>query len=834
MMSIPLATSFPRQTMNRIFLAYCHDNAGLAETVEQSLGRIGIPFEHIHDRPDDNPGDFFNRLQGAEDPAILFVTDNFFKSKLCMSGALPAMQALLRDKRLLVVVADGRVSHDNGATFVPVETHFDRMVYALQYMNFWQNAWLELSDRYQHAAGEAKSALEHDLNTTRNIANETGELIGVLRESGYITWQQFSHDDFALFFRQYGLSEWHTQYRQLAHASYIPLDATPPIPETAPHRELAGMPVVAGGLIPEPAEIEVAGQAGTDTPDWVEADLDFGSNPISAEKTATVNGHFRLTDSLIQEVEKEEDETEQLDAGFAVADAHFADTDFEMPEPEQPDPHAVEAQIDQAIRDAWFWLDKGHTERGLELLQFTAEQNPENERARTELDMARAKFQAPETAAAEQPEVQAQNPSERDAEAPPAAPEAQAAVDNEAKSYELMGDMAAEKGDYLFAKYCWDRAAEIDAHHPDIFRKLGLMTSEHLRDYRETAVHYLNKALEQNPNDADVHLALAGSIIQNEDPALAEAHYTQAVMLNPALRTPENDRLFRPAFTAGTTVATGDATQSETPAATTPAPQPVLEKRDVLTVLVTGATSGIGRATAEIFARNGHRVILTGRRVERLVLLKTQFEEELHADVLMLPFDVREQGAVQAALDNLPESWQNIDILVNNAGLAKGLAPIQEGNLDHWEQMIDTNIKGVLYVTRAVTPGMVARRRGHVINISSSAGKEVYLNGNVYCATKFAIEALTKAMRLDLHSHNIRVSQVSPGHVEETEFAITRFDGDAERARIYNDFQPLKSSDVAEAIYWMATRPPHVNVQDIQLFSTQQASATVVDRSGRD
>ncbi|MCE7923689.1 MAG: SDR family NAD(P)-dependent oxidoreductase [Haliscomenobacteraceae bacterium CHB4] len=269
------------------------------------------------------------------------------------------------------------------------------------------------------------------------------------------------------------------------------------------------------------------------------------------------------------------------------------------------------------------------------------------------------------------------------------------------------------------------------------------------------------------------------------------------------------------------------------PAEAVPAPQSILEKREVLTVLVTGATSGIGRATAEVFARNGHRVILTGRRVERLVLLKTEFEEELHADVLMLPFDVREQGAVQAALDNLPESWQNIDILVNNAGLAKGLAPIHEGNPNHWEQMIDTNIKGLLYVTHAVAPGMVARRRGHIINISSSAGKEVYANGNVYCATKFAVEALTRSMRLDLHQYNIRVSQVSPGHVEETEFAITRFDGDAERARIYDDFQPLKSSDVAEAIYWMATRPPHVNVQDIQMFGTQQASATVINRSGR-
>ena len=252
-----------------------------------------------------------------------------------------------------------------------------------------------------------------------------------------------------------------------------------------------------------------------------------------------------------------------------------------------------------------------------------------------------------------------------------------------------------------------------------------------------------------------------------------------------------------------------------------------------MTVLITGATSGIGRATAEVFAQHGHRLILTGRRTERLSRMNRELEEKYGTETLMLPFDVRDQRTAQHIFDSLPDSWQNIDILLNNAGLAKGLAPIHEGELEHWETMIDTNIKGLLYVTRAVAPGMVRRRRGHIINIGSSAGKEVYANGGVYCATKFAVEALTRAMRLDLHQHNIRVSQVSPGHVEETEFALTRFDGDAERAKIYDDFQPLKASDVADAIYFIATRPAHVNIQDVWMFGTQQASSTVIDRSGR-
>lgn len=265
------------------------------------------------------------------------------------------------------------------------------------------------------------------------------------------------------------------------------------------------------------------------------------------------------------------------------------------------------------------------------------------------------------------------------------------------------------------------------------------------------------------------------------------------------------------------------------------AARPVIpETGDHPVVLITGATAGIGRATAEIFAKNGYRVIATGRREERLQELKQQFKASFRNEIEILPFDVRDPEAVKAALEKLPEAWQQVDILINNAGLSRGLAPIHEGDPEHWETMIDTNIKGLLYLTRAVAPQMVKRRKGHIINIASSAGKEVYPGGNVYCATKFAVDALTKSMRLDLYQHNVRVSQVAPGHVEETEFARVRFDGDAERAeKVYENFQPLKSADVAEVIYFIATRPPHVNIQDVLMFGTQQAGSNFIDRSGR-
>ncbi len=259
---------------------------------------------------------------------------------------------------------------------------------------------------------------------------------------------------------------------------------------------------------------------------------------------------------------------------------------------------------------------------------------------------------------------------------------------------------------------------------------------------------------------------------------------------------------------------------------------PPAQKLDQV-VFITGASSGIGKATSELFAKQGYNLILTGRRKDRLELLKNQLETAHGIQVNILVFDVRDNAAVEKHIADLPEAWKQIDILINNAGLAKGLAPIHEGNLDHWETMIDTNIKGLLYMTRAIAPFMVQRKQGQIINIGSTSGKEVYPNGNVYCATKFAVDALTKSIRLDLHKYNIRVSQVSPGHVEETEFALVRFDGDQERSKIYEDFQPLKSSDVAEVIYFMATRPAHVNIQDVLLMGTQQAGNNHIHRSGR-
>lgn len=240
------------------------------------------------------------------------------------------------------------------------------------------------------------------------------------------------------------------------------------------------------------------------------------------------------------------------------------------------------------------------------------------------------------------------------------------------------------------------------------------------------------------------------------------------------------------------------------------------------TVLITGATSGIGKACAEIFAAHAFQLIITGRRKDRLDELKKELENK-GAKVLALNFDVRKLNEVQTHLGSLPQEWQTVDVLINNAGLASGLNTIQNGDIEDWEKMIDTNVKGLLYVTRTIAPLMIAKNNGHIINIASIAGKEVYPNGNVYCATKFAVDALSRAMRIDMLPHGIKVTNIAPGAVE-TEFSVVRYHGDKDRAdSVYKGFKPLTGEDIAEVVFWTASRPVHVNINDIVITPTAQA-----------
>jgi NADP-dependent 3-hydroxy acid dehydrogenase YdfG/Flp pilus assembly protein TadD len=458
----------------------------------------------------------------------------------------------------------------------------------------------------------------------------------------------------------------------------------------------------------------------------------------------------------------------------------------------------------------------------------------------------------------------------------------------------LSGEVSRSLGRYAEAQEDWERLYDHEPNYPDLDLQLGILLSEHIPGAESMALNLLRRACKRKDAAPDT-LYRYGTLLDSgfgkrgkaikqllravaSDPEFAAAHYRLAVWYHEAgnreearnhyilatardgrYATPDNQLAFlqttevHPPSTpvpAASTESTSSPPPSmedplsslkeniarleelmsrqNQPAPASPPPRP----GSGLTALISGATSGIGLATARRLSRSGYRLILLGRREERLNEVRRELTEG-GTEVHTLQLDVRDREKVATTLSELPEVWRTVDILINNAGKAKGFDPIHRGRVDHWEEMIDVNLKGLLYLTRAVSPGMVERRSGLIINVASTAGKEVYPNGNVYCATKHGVDALTYSMRLDLVHHGIRVGQICPAHVEETEFALVRFDGDADRARIYEDFQPLRSEDVAEAIHFMVTQPPHVNVMDLVLQGTQQASSTVIDRSGR-
>ena len=249
------------------------------------------------------------------------------------------------------------------------------------------------------------------------------------------------------------------------------------------------------------------------------------------------------------------------------------------------------------------------------------------------------------------------------------------------------------------------------------------------------------------------------------------------------------------------------------------------------TVLITGATSGIGEACAKKYAADGDRLILTGRRADRLNILKTELEKDFSTEILALIFDVQDKKAVDKNLGTLPTEWQKIDLLINNAGLAAGKDSFENADINDWETMLNTNVHGLLYVSKQIIPLMIANKKGHVVNIGSIAGKEVYENGNVYCASKFAVDAISKSMRIDLLKHSIKVTCIHPGAVE-TEFSLVRFKGDKNKAAAtYNGMVPLSGNDIADSIFYCTQLPEHVCINELVITPTQQANAYYTHRS---
>lgn len=804
-----------------VALAYSTDNAPFAEQMMADLRPV-IDFRPIGVTRD-QADSLSELLAGFGGPVVLLLSDNFLRSVKCMQSGL-AMINQYGDAILPVVIPGFRI----GADGVREEVHatFERVSDIIQYINYWQDRYLELRRQKREDPTLDSPGFSDYLRIVRDISAETGDFLRLLRGDEHTDWETLTQRQYAPLFAFLGAEQLGEAFAQMSH----PAAAEPPVAEpalTPEPSEPAAEPAPAWTPEPEPApSLETTSEHEPAAPAW---------EAPAAE--ATVEWEVAPNPDALPTLEPDEQQP-------IAADVERPSSDIELP--------------DTLIEKAWQLADQHDEAAALTLLEIGLDTTPDHPELRYNYTLLLAQANRLPAAQAQVQHLLAQSPDAENvlllaAELADAAGDAAAAKgyytrvlaankkQPEANYRLALLHLADDAPDTAEAARLLTKAYQHDPELTDAAYQLAILYAGSLGD-ADKAAAYLRSVIVQVPEHPFAHYDLALLHYRQGDHVGANEHYQTAIRNNPELRTPENDAVF-------TVMAQRKTMQKEQD--TIQVLKDSIEQLEELIrqreeaarreaqaganqcVLITGATSGIGRATAERFAAAGYRLILTGRRAQRLAELKEELEAEHSASVHTLCFDVRDHAAAEAAIGSLPEAWATVDILINNAGKAKGMDPIYEGQLRHWEEMIDTNIKGLLYLTRIVSPNMVARRRGHIINIASTAGKEVYPNGNVYCATKFAVDALTKAMRMDLYKHGIRVSQVAPALVEETEFALVRFDGDQERAQIYNDFQPLRASDVAETLLFIAQQPPHVNILDVVLQGTQQASSTMIDRSGR-
>lgn len=864
-----------------IALAYNIDNIALAESIEQHLSGYTGRFEHFYGTKEKSLAE---QLQFFNGPILLLVTDNFLKSSQCMAQGLQFLQN--KRSQLLPVVADGRSRDEQSGEITSVSTRFDRVSDIIQYINYWQDQYLDLRRQKRHLHDLDETAFNAHLSTMRDISSDVGEYLRSLRGIEHLEYPAFAANDYEAFFNfMQDRTGWERFRRERANAA--------PAQEVASHEPVAAPEPVLAEAEPDTDHLEVDL---SDIPGISQLDLSAPEAPHAEETTV----HGSPSESSEQPIEdpanvviwdtepSEAEEPATAETLFEVdaverapeePEATEAPVEAETPQPEMPVAEAglSDEALIQIFQNAWSLADAGQAGEGITILAEAVDMHPSQALLRYHYAlMLSQKGDNPE-GAKEQLEILLQ-----------------ADPENEDANF-LAAELAEQEENFAAARTCYEKVAAVNPDYPQVYYRLGNLLLQHFADEPAAAARAFKKAFKKDEDNADAayqYALLQAEVLNEPDKAARyfhktlaiqadhpfawydlallyyaqdkkkEAHeaYLKAAENNPELKTEQNDQAFfyqksedterhgsfekdaleaLKANIARLEALLEEREQQELEAQEAIAerameePPPAQPVKVDKTVLISGATSGIGKATAAIFARNGYRLIITGRRIERLREVQAQLQTEFGAEVEILAFDVRDAEATKAAIDSLQGEWRTIDILINNAGKAKGLSSIHEGDLAHWEEMIDTNIKGLLYLTRMVSPLMVARGSGHIINVGSNAGNEMYPKGNVYSATKAAVYALTKGMRYDLYTHNIRVSQVSPGHVDETEFALVRFDGDEAQAKIYEDFKPLSADDVADAIFFMASRPEYVNIQDMVMMGTQQASSTMIHRSGR-
>lgn len=872
-----------------VALAYCINNIHVAEDIENQLSQSAFRFQHFYGKGDYGQESLAQQLGATDGPILLIISDNFLKSPQCMFKGLQLLMD--RGHDILPIIVDGQVRNESTGEIFSITTHFQKVGDIIQYINYWQDQYLELRRQRKKIKPTEEEKYTRHLMVLREISGEVGEFLRMLRNLRHLELAEFTQNDFQRFFMHIGdMNAWQA-YKSLKAKTVAlekgimeEVEVEPEIRNLAAIDKIGTPPIVvpensAQELIePLDAAIESAFEDYFRTIDPQMPEEKYEEPPVFQMQETTPSfvadnsAHGEDTLEPIPLAPEAVEYVSELDASDEDVELEGNDFDLEPPGNLEADnllPSLIHAplsseEMKQLLEQSSALFEANLVDDGLELLKNAVDTYPNDSNVRYRYALALIQHAGNDKEAVQQLEIlMDEDPSFEEA-------------------YILLAEVAESDQDFLLAKSCYEKVAEINSNYPEIFYRLALVTSLGFEDKKELAEEYFRKALRKNPLNVDAHHKYA--ILLNESldkPKKAVNHfkttldlqpdhptaafdlamlyhqigeikkakeaYRLAVEINPNIQDPEHDMAFDYGKSekqdAHAPIGSLEHDTIEALKQNLTRLEELLrtkkEKKisDVVTpskiVFITGASSGIGRATAEIFARNNYRLILNGRRIDRLEELKQELETEYNAQVKLLPFDVRDVYSVKEAIDFLEDEWKNIDVLVNNAGKAKGFDPIQSGKLEHWEEMIDTNVKGLLYLTKAIAPIMTARQTGHIINIGSIAGKEVYPNGNVYCASKAAVDMLTKAMRVDLYKHGIRVSQIAPGMVEETEFALVRFDGDVEKAKIYEDFQPLTAADVAETIYYVASRPAHVNIQDIVLLSAQQAGSTYVDRSGR-
>ena len=901
--------------MTKIILAYCIENQFVAAKIANVLASK-IDIEKVIFDSDNGIAVLQKQAQNNSSRVLLLVSDNFLKSENCMNNALHILQDLGNQERLMPIITEGVYSKDGNSQFFNVPTSFERVSNVIQYMNHWQDKYLEL--RRIKPTSDEDFEFSERVRVVRTISSEIGELLRYMRAMEYFTYNQFEDSNFFILFQALGMNV----PEEIAEAS-----KKVAVSHTAFPNERVGSHIKTGenGLYHQPhiqvekPPIVESAVANIDnshfTLDELIDDIKKNDKPLveSTGNNGASNFH-QIIDEVVNEdsimADKisdtpEDSDTDEIQNIFNHDSNEPAETDLKslfddvpMTPPQYFNSNSVNPNIDafppvteikledvqeeESIKNevSRIFNQVEDTETVFEFENITqpidnqliTNEIPLNKETAylngkaeilipvihdTPLEENKSKVAEAKAALSKDPldnELRYNYASElvQENRYQDTIEQLEILIENDrthVEAYILLAYAAEQSGDYLLSLSCLEKVTLIKPTYSGIFYKLGMLLNEHFKSQKRKALHYFKEAVSHDPQNADAYFQLGKieleqsadfnksieyfqkAMIHNPQHAdaafeLAKAYYEigdreQAAALymrahesNSQFKSKINDEIFRYEV---------------------PVPEPLVQpiNDNGMTALITGATSGIGRATAEIFAKQGYRLILTGRREDRLTEVKEQFEKEFNNKNQILNFDVRDLDSVKKAVDSIGEELKNVDILINNAGLASGMSPIHEGDINDWELMIDTNIKGLLYMTRAIAPQMVARRKGHIINISSIAGKEIYPMGNVYIATKHAVDALTRATRVDLHKYNIRVSQVSPGAVEETEFSLVRFHGDAEKAKIYEEFQPLKASDVAESIYFIASRPDYVNIQDITLMGTQQAGANWYDKSGR-